>query len=89
MKICSAQPEYSVDYNRSGELFEKQLELFAQCDDSMDILVFPESCDIPCLAKTKEAAEASAKKFNKRLLEAASATANANTTRKHWPGSYG
>ena len=23
MKICIAQPEYSVDYNRSDELFEK------------------------------------------------------------------
>lgn len=75
MKICIAQPEYSVDYNRSDELFEKQLALFAQCDDSMDIIVFPESCDIPCLAKTKIAAENSAKKYNKRLLEVASATA--------------
>ena len=75
MKVCIAQPEYSVDYNRSDELFEKQLDLFDQCDDSMDIIVFPESCDIPCLAKSKEAAEASARKYNKRLLEAASATA--------------
>ena len=54
MKVCIAQPEYSVDYNRSDELFEKQLELFDQCDASMDIIVFPESCDIPCLAKTKK-----------------------------------
>ena len=75
MKVCIAQPEYSVDYNRSDELFEKQLDLFDQCDDSMDIIVFPESCDIPCLAKTREAAENSAKKYNKRLLEVASATA--------------
>jgi predicted amidohydrolase len=75
MKICIAQPEYSVDYSRSDELFEKQLELFSQCDDSMDIIVFPESCDIPCLAKTKEDAEKSVEKFNRRLLEAASQTA--------------
>lgn len=75
MKICIAQPEYSVDYGRSDELFEKQLELFDRCDESMDMIVFPESCDIPCLAKTREAAEASAKKYNKRLLDAASATA--------------
>ena len=75
MKVCIAQPAYSVDYNRSDELFEKQLELFSQCDDSMDIIVFPESCDIPCLAKTKEDAEKSVEKYNKRLLEIASATA--------------
>ena len=75
MKICIAQPEYSVDYSRSDELFEKQLELFSQCDDSMDIIVFPESCDIPCLAKTKEDAVTSVEKYNKKLLETASATA--------------
>ena len=66
MKICIAQPEYSVDYSRSDELFEKQLELFSQCDDSMDIIVFPESCDIPCLAKTKEDAVTSVEKYNKK-----------------------
>ena len=75
MKVCVVQPEYSVDYNRSDELFEKQLEIFDKCDDSMDIIVFPESCDIPCLAKTKEQAEKSTQKYNKRLLEVASATA--------------
>ncbi|MBE6948187.1 MAG: carbon-nitrogen hydrolase family protein [Ruminococcaceae bacterium] len=75
MKVCIAQPEYSVDYNRSDELFEKQLELFNQCDDSMDIIVFPESCDIPCLAKTREDAEASTQKYNQRLLNMASTTA--------------
>ena len=75
MRICIAQPEYSVDYSRSDELFEKQLELFDRCDESMDLIVFPESCDVPCLARTKEEAEASARKYNKRLLEAAGATA--------------
>ena len=75
MKICIAQPEYSADYSRSDELFEKQLELFSQCDDSMDIIVFPESCDIPCLAKTKEDAVTSVEKYNKKLLETASAGA--------------
>jgi predicted amidohydrolase len=75
MKVCIAQPEYSIDYSRSDELFEKQLKLFSQCDDSMDIIVFPEACDIPCLAKTKDDAEKSAEKYNERLLELASATA--------------
>ena len=63
MKVCVAQPEYSVDYNRSDELFEKQLELFYQCDESMDIIVFPESCDVPCLAKTKEQVEKSSQRY--------------------------
>ena len=75
MKVCVAQPEYSVDYNRSDELFEKQLELFYQCDESMDIIVFPESCDVPCLAKTKEQVEESSQRYNERLLKVASETA--------------
>ena len=75
MKVCIAQPRYSTDYTRSDELFEKQLELFAQCDESMDIIVFPENGDIPCLAKTKEQAEQSVEKYNARLLQVASETA--------------
>ncbi len=75
MKVCILQPEYSVDYSRSDELFEKQLALMAQCDDTMDIIVMPESCDIPCLAKTEEEGLLSVEKFNERLLCAASETA--------------
>ena len=75
MRVCVAQPEYSAEYARSDELFERQLELFAQCDDSMDIIVFPESCDTPCLAETREASERSSEKYNERLLDVAAATA--------------
>ncbi len=75
MKVFLIQPEYSTDYSRSDELFEKQIELLKSCDDSADIIVMPESCDIPCLAKTKEEADMSVEKFNKRLLTEASDTA--------------
>jgi len=75
MKVCIIQPEYSADYNRSEELFEKQLALMAQCDDTMDIIVMPESADTPCLARTEEEGLLSVEKFNERLLCAASETA--------------
>ncbi len=75
MKVCIIQPEYSADYNRSEELFKKELEFFDKCDESMDIIVFPESCDIPCLAKTKEESEKSVEKFNGALLNKAAETA--------------
>ena len=75
MKVCIIQPAYSVDYERSEEYFEAQLKLMEQCDDSMDLIVLPESCDIPCLANTKEKSHASAVNFNARLLQAASDTA--------------
>lgn len=75
MKVCILQPEYSADYSRSDELFDKQLAILAQCDETVDIIVMPESCDIPCLAPNKEAGEASSAKFNVRLLTAAAETA--------------
>lgn len=75
MKVCIIQPEYSTLLERSDELFEKELALLRRCDDSMDLIVMPESCDIPALAKGKKASEASAQKFNKRILEEAAATA--------------
>lgn len=75
MKVCIIQPPYSVDYEKTEEYFRSEIELLEQCDDSMDIIVMPESCDIPCLAKTKEQADASAEKLNDKLLKKVSETA--------------
>ena len=75
MKVCIIQPAYSTDYDSSEAFFDAQMELIDSCDDSMDIIVLPESCDIPCLASTREQSMLSAEKFNKRLLERASETA--------------
>lgn len=75
MKICIIQPPYSTDYDKSEEYFKKEIEYLKQCNDSMDIIVMPESCDVPCLAKTKEESEKSVEKFNKILLDEAAATA--------------
>ena len=75
MKVCIIQPEYSTDYSRSDELFQKELEFLRACDDTMDIIVMPESCDCPALAKTKEQSEQSTAKYKDILLEEASKTA--------------
>lgn len=75
MKVCIIQPAYSTEYDKSEEYFEKELDFLRQCDESMDIIVMPESCDIPCLAKTKAESEKSVDKFNKILLEKAAETA--------------
>ena len=75
MKVCIIQPAYSTDYDSSEAFFDAQMGLIDSCDDSMDIIVLPESCDIPCLASTREQSMLSAEKFNKRLLERASETA--------------
>lgn len=75
MKVSVIQPKYLTDYEKSEEYFEYTLGYLRSCDSSMDIIVLPESSDIPCLAATKEDAEESVRKFNKKLLEEASNTA--------------
>lgn len=75
MKICIIQPPYSVDFSLSDIYFEKELELLAQCDETMDIIVLPESCDVPCLAGSKENSTASSAKYNRPLLEKVAETA--------------
>ncbi len=75
MKVCIIQPAYSTDYERSDIYFEEQLKLIDKCDDSMDIIVLPEACDIPCLAPTRELSVRSSVKFNKRLLDKVAETA--------------
>jgi len=75
MKICIIQPEYSSDYSLSDKYFQKELELLDQCDESMDIIVMPESCDIPCYAATKAESEKSVEKYNETILKKASETA--------------
>lgn len=75
MKVCIIQPAYSTDYEASEKYFEAQLRLLDQCDETADIIVLPESCDIPCLARSREEGLASVWKFNKKLLECVSQTA--------------
>ena len=75
MKVCIIQPEYSTDYDRSDELFQKTLEYLRACDETMDIIVMPESCDCPALAKTKEQSEQSSLKYKDIVLKEAAKTA--------------
>ena len=75
MKVCIIQPAYSTDFEKIEYYYEEQMKLVAQCDDSMDIIVLPESCDIPCLAGSKENSEKAAATYNKKFLAAMSDTA--------------
>ena len=75
MKICIIQPSYSTDFSKCADYFENQLELMHACDDSMDIIVLPESCDIPCLAGNQENAKHAYERFNARILDEAKQTA--------------
>ena len=65
MKVCTIQPLYPTDYSRSEEMFLWEMEAMDKCDETMDLIVLPESTDVPCFAKTRDMALVSYNKFNK------------------------
>ena len=75
MKVCVIQPEFSTDMSRCDELFERSLALLDSCDNSMDIIVMPESGDNPCYTTSKAQSEEWVEKYNKRYLDKLSETA--------------
>ena len=75
MKACIIQPAYYVDYSRSEECLNWELQALDQCDESMDLIVLPEAADVPCLAHTREEFLESYRRFNAVLLEKCAETA--------------
>ena len=75
MKVCIIQPKYSVQYEDSDSCFAAEMNLLDQCDPSMDIIVCPEMCDVPSLAKTKEEFEAAAASYHGLMMKKASEVA--------------
>ena len=75
MKACIVQPFYTTDLSRADELFEWELEVLDKCDDSMDIIVFPEACDVPCFAPTREVFLQMVRKYSEPLIKKAAETA--------------
>ena len=75
MKVCLVQPHYDVDYNKSEELFRWEMDALDRCDESMDVIVLPEACDVPALSKGKDAFYTSVARYCAPLLEKASQTA--------------
>ena len=75
MKVCIVQPHYDVDYSKSQALFQWEMDALDKCDESMDMIVFPEAADVPALAPDREAFLASVDRFAPALLEKAAATA--------------
>lgn len=75
MKVCIVQPGYSYEYEKSEELFQWEMQMLDQCDESMDLIVFPEYSNVPALANTKEQMLESYHKFTGPLMEKACETA--------------
>ena len=75
MNICVVQPGYSLDYGMSDQLYEWEMDMLDKCNESMDIIVFPEYSNIPAIARTKEEMENSYRKYDKPLMKKAAETA--------------
>lgn len=75
MKVCIIQPHYSTDSSKMEEYFNWEIEALDKCDESMDIIVMPESCDVPCLEKTQENFIAAVERYCPRMIEKAQKTA--------------
>ena len=75
IKACVIQPPYSTDYALSDEYFRWETEALDRCDESMDLIVMPESADMPCLASSAKERAQCLQKYNRTLLKKASETA--------------
>lgn len=75
MKACLIQPLYSTDLSLADSLFEWELDALDRCDGSMDIIVLPEACDVPCFAPDRDTFLELTKKYTARILDKAVTTA--------------
>lgn len=75
MKVCIVQPPYSTDYSKSDEYFKWEMEAFDRCDTTMDLIVFPEATDTPCMAHSADDVVNSYTKYFHAIFEKACETA--------------
>ena len=89
MKALILQPPYSTDFKKAEQYLEIEKKMLDACDESADIIVCPEACDMPCYAPDKDDFYDFTGKHNKEILDYAAATAkrcnsilfiNANST---------
>lgn len=74
MKVAVVQPYYSMESADLEKCFSSFLELCDRCDPSLDLIVFPEYCDIPACVR-KEAFHRSIAEHNEKVREKISETA--------------
>ena len=75
MKTCVIQPYYSKQAKDTKRCYEEMIALLDQCDESMDLIVLPEYCDVPAYQTCKKDFEASIALYNEDILARAKAAA--------------
>ena len=75
MKVCIVQPPYSTDFSQSEKYFRWEMEAFDKCDETMDLIVFPEAADTPCMAHSAKDVHESMNKYADAIFQKATETA--------------
>jgi predicted amidohydrolase len=75
MKVCTVQPYYSFNEKDTQFCFDEMIKLIDECDDSLDIIVLPEYCDIPAAQDSKESFHKSIEEKNGIIMQKAIDTA--------------
>ncbi len=47
MKVCVIQPYYSFDHKDTQACYDQMVRMLDECDESIDLIVLPEYCDVP------------------------------------------
>lgn len=71
MKVCVIQPYYSFEKKDTERCYNEMMALLDQCDDSYDLIVLPEYCDVPAVQGTKQGFHESIEKYNALTLQKA------------------
>ena len=75
MKAYIIQPHYSLNYQELYKCIQEELKLIDLCDDSADIIVLPEYCDIAAVTENDEAFIKAINEYSPILAEKAKQTA--------------
>ena len=75
MKVCVIQPYYSFDGADTERCYLEMMKLLDEVDESVDLIVLPEYCDVPADQGGKVAFHQSIEKYNADVIARARAAA--------------
>ncbi|MCL2008060.1 MAG: hypothetical protein FWG77_08250 [Treponema sp.] len=75
MKVCAIQPKYPHKQEESDECILFFLDTLDQCDESIDLILFPEGCNAPSYYHSMKDVQSHAEKYTEPLLNKVRETA--------------
>ena len=75
MKACVIQPKYSMEYTDAEKNVQWILDEMDKCDGSLDLIVLPESCDMPANTASREERDQCVARYRDALYNKARQTA--------------